>query len=407
MSAPAASAATPERPHRALVGVLLVLATVLAIVAIVAVWAQRQALSTDNWTKTSSELLENPTIRTAVADYLVDEVYANVDVQAELQSALPPQFQGLAGPAAGGLHSLANDAANEALQRPRVQAAWETANRNAHRQLLNVLENNSAAVETQGGAVTLDLGVLLKQTAADTGFGSRIAGKLPPGSGQIVILRSDQLSLAQDVTDSLKPLAIVLTVLSLALYAIAIWLGRGRRRQVMRSAGFGLIIAGVAVLAARSVGGNELPGALTSTASVEPAIAATWDIGTSLLASIASATIAYGVVLVLAAWLAGPMRAAVAVRRFLAPVLAEPGYAYGGLAVIVLLLLWWGPTQALRQPVTALILIVLLAFGLEVLRRQVARQFPDVRGFDDEPTPGTRASVDGLGEDAKEPARQR
>src|SRR6185295_10577865 len=35
------------------------------------------------------------------------------------------------------------------------------------------------------------------------------------------------------------------------------------------------------------------------------------------------------------------------------------------------------PTQALRQPITALLLIVILAGGFEVLRRRTAREFPD------------------------------
>ena len=63
-----------------------------------AIWVQRQALNTENWTKSSSQLLESPAIRGAVSAYLVDQLYANVDVQGELRNALPPQFKGLSGP---------------------------------------------------------------------------------------------------------------------------------------------------------------------------------------------------------------------------------------------------------------------------------------------------------------------
>ncbi len=55
---------------------------------------------------------------------MVDELYTNVDVQAELAAALPPRLQPLAGPAAAGLRQLTDRLANEALQRPRVQAAY-------------------------------------------------------------------------------------------------------------------------------------------------------------------------------------------------------------------------------------------------------------------------------------------
>jgi hypothetical protein len=128
---------------------------------------------------------------------------------------------------------------------------------------------------------------------------------------------------------------------------------------------------------ARSFAGDAVVGALASTEAVRPATEAAWSISTSLLVEAASAAIVYGVALVGAAWIAGPTGWAVSTRRTLAPYLREPRIAYGALAVIALILLAWGPTPALRRPLTALVLIALLALGLEALRRQVAREFPD------------------------------
>src|SRR3954452_21388422 len=139
------SAAVPK-PHRGAVYALLAVASIAGFLAIFALWAQRQLLNTDNFTQSSTQLLENPAIRATVADYLVDQLYANVDVTGELQAALPPQFQALAGPAAGGLRTLADRGANEALQRPRVQAVWENASRQAHLALLKVLDGGGPAV---------------------------------------------------------------------------------------------------------------------------------------------------------------------------------------------------------------------------------------------------------------------
>src|SRR5215218_3515782 len=72
---------------------LITLASVLALLAIFALWANRQLLDTDNWTETSSELLENDEIRGQLAIFLIDELYANVDVPAELAEAFPPRLQ--------------------------------------------------------------------------------------------------------------------------------------------------------------------------------------------------------------------------------------------------------------------------------------------------------------------------
>jgi len=356
---------------------LVVVGTVVAFLAVFAIWVQRQALDTENWTNSSSQLLEDPAIRSAVSAYLVDQLYANVDVQGELRNALPQQFKGLAGPAAGGLRNVAGNVADQALERPRVQALWEQANRRAHQRLLQVIKGGNGAVSTSGGVVSLDLGALLSDVSSRTGVGGRLTSKLPPGAANIVILRSDQLKAAQNIANAIRPLAIILTALALLLFALAIWLGRGWRREALRAAGVGFVIAGILVLVVRRFAGTQLVDALATTDAIKPAVQAAWDIETSLLVTVAGATIAYGIVAVLAAWLAGPTSWAVGLRRSLAPYLGEAAYAWGGFAVIVLLLLVWAPTQALRQPVTALILIAILAFGFELLRRQAAREFPD------------------------------
>ena len=87
--------------------------------------------------------------------------------------------------------------------------------------------------------------------------------------------------------------------------------------------------------------------------------------------------LAYGVVIVLAAWLAGPTRAAVSARAGLAPWLREPGYAYGGLAAIILLLLAWDPVPSTGKVLPVILLIAVLVYGMATLRRQTAREHPD------------------------------
>jgi hypothetical protein len=368
----------PKARRRTLCFVLIGIASVLAFVAVFALWANRQLLDTENWTDTSSELLENDAIRGQTALFLVDQLYANVDVQARLAEALPPRVKPLAGPAAGGLKDLAVRGADTLLARPRPQAAWEEANRRAHKRLMDIVEGGGDVVSTEGGAVTLDLKALLGQTADRVGVGGRAEERIPEDAAQITIMQSDQLGLAQDVVRVMRAAAPILVGLALALYALAIGLAAGWRRKALRAAGFGLLLAGAAALVTRKFAGDEVVGALATTEAVRPAAEAAWSISTSLLVEAASAAIAYGAVMVAAAWLAGPTRWAVSVRRTLAPYLREPRLAYGALAAIALLLLAWGPTPALRRPLPALLLIALLALGVEALRRQVAREFPDV-----------------------------
>jgi hypothetical protein len=63
----------------------LAIATLIAFLAVFSIWVNRQALNTDNWVNTSDKLLQNEEVKTQLSNYLADELFANVDVQAELE----------------------------------------------------------------------------------------------------------------------------------------------------------------------------------------------------------------------------------------------------------------------------------------------------------------------------------
>lgn len=373
------SSASDPRPRRRPLAIALVaLATVLAYVAILAIWADRQMLNTDNWTAASSQMLENPTVRNRVGEFLVDELYANVDVEAELRAALPERAQPLAGPAAGALRNFAERAAKEVLSRPRAQQAWEDANRAAHERLLQVLEGGGPIVSTTGGVVVIDLKALLAELQARTGVGGRVAERLPADAAEVEVLRSDELELAQDAFNVLDALPVVSVVLSLGLFAVAVAVAPGWRRQAVRGYGFGLAAAGVAALVTAGLAGDAIVSSLVRTEAGEPAAREIWTIVTQLLDEAAAAAIGYGLALILGAWLAGPTRPATAVRRVSAPYLREPAIAYAAFAAAAAaVVLWWAPTPATRNPVTAIVLVILFAVGFEGLRRKTGREFPD------------------------------
>jgi hypothetical protein len=365
---PQSRTASP-RQRRGVVFTLIAIASLIGFLAVFAVWANRQLLETDTWTDTSSKLLEDPEIRTQVADYTVDTLYANVDVQAELQQALPPRLQPLAGPAAAGIRELAINLANRALQRPRVQQLWEDANRTAQENLIDVVEHGGDQ------PVTLDVGTIVGELGQELGVNA--AGKIPPGVADIEIASNDDLVKVNDALKLFKALAWVLTIVALALFALAIYLAKGWRREALRSVGFGFIGIGIAILVARSIAGNAVVNAVASTEAVKPAANNAWSIGTSLLNDQGGAMIFYGLFIVIGAWLAGPMGFARSARRAITPILDRRAVAYFALAIILVVLFWWAPTPAFHRLPTALLLIVLSVVGMEFLRRQAVKDFPE------------------------------
>jgi hypothetical protein len=364
--------------HPKIVAALVVVATVVAVLAIFSIWANRQALNTDNWVDTSGKLLQNDEVRAQLSNYLADQLFANVDVQAELEGTLPPPLQPLAGPAAGGIHQLAPQIAERALENPQVQELWAGANRAAHVTLLKILNDEGSTVSTGGGEVKLDLSSLVTQIGGQLGVGSALASKIPADAGEVTILKSDELSTAQSVAQAIRDLPIVLTLLALLLYGFAIYLAGPRRRRALRSVGFGFIVAGALALIIRGFAGSSVVDALAANEAVKPAVEAVWSIGTSLLVTVASSAIAFGILVVIGAWLAGPTRPATALRREAAPYMREqPAATYGVAAVIWLVLIAWAPIAAFHKPIGILLFALLFALGTELLRRQALREFPD------------------------------
>jgi hypothetical protein len=362
--------------HPRVVVALLVVATLIAFLAVFSIWVNRQALNTDNWVDTSGKLLRNDEIRTQLSNYLADELFANVDVQGELEKTFPPRLAPLAGPAAGGLQQLAPQVAERALATSQAESLWAGANRTAHETLLKILNDEGSAVSTGNGEVTLDLASLVSESGGQLGVAGKLAAKIPPDAGQLTILKSDQLSMAQDVSSLVRHLPIVLTLLALFLYGLAIYLAGPRRRQALRSVGFGFIVAGVLSLLLRKIGQGSVTDALAGTEAVRPAVEAAWEIGTSLLVTVAVSAITFGILVVIAAWIAGPTKAATRLREEAAPYLRERGTTYGAVALVFLALVLWAPVVAFQKPIGMVLLAVLLVLGTEALRRQAAAEFP-------------------------------
>ncbi len=375
VAAPAEKVAATAAWRRWLPFVLIVLACVIGLISALNVWVKRQALSTDNWTTASANLLENDEIRGALSVYLVNQLYDNVDVGSALTQRLPKQTKQLGPPLAAALEPALVRTADSLLGRPRVQRLWENANRKAHELFMAVLNGDRGLLRTTDGNVVLDLRPLLQELAAATGLGGRLTGRLPPDAGQIVVMHGNQLEVARTTVKTIRVLSYLLSFLVLALFVGAVWIARQRRRTTLLAIGVSLVIVGMLVLVARRFGGNYLVDALTTNPDAKRPVSAAWAIGTELLRNVGVNVVIYGLLTVLGAWIAGPSRLAVALRRRAAPTLSErPVVVYGALASALLLLLLSGPTDG--QRIYPLLLLFVFSFiGVEVLRRQARREF--------------------------------
>jgi hypothetical protein len=356
--------------------IALVLAGIFLLLSTFAVWVNRVALNTNEFASTTSQLLANDEIRRAVATRAVDELYASVDVQAELEGQLPNDFKSLSGPAAAGLRQASYEIVDRALEQPRFQRLFTAAVRESHATLVQVLEGGGSRVSTENGEVILNMRAILLEAADRIGLSEQAQSKIPADAGRIVVLRSDQLKTAQDGFQLLKTLAWLLPILTVVMFGIAVWLARDRRRGV-RGIGIVLTVVGALGLVASRLTGNYVVDHLIATEDNRKAGSAAWDILTVLMRSTFRWMIVVGLLFLLAAWIAGRGRRAVAARRALAPAVQNRTWAYVVLVIAFVVLLVTSPVMDFARLLVILVLVALGVAWIEITRAQSLREFPD------------------------------
>jgi hypothetical protein len=361
------------RLRSALAWTLVVLAALVLLVSSLTLWVKRQVVSTPRWTDAAGRMLQDSRVRDAVSVYLVNELYARVDVAAELKDRLPDQFKNLAPVAAGVLHEFGTHAADAVLGQSETIELWKDANRAAHSELVSAIRGDAKDLVATNGDIVLDLRPILKRFE-DSMLGQKIGAKLPADAGHVVVMHGNQVEAFRKGAKLLRAISLLAAIAIFVFWGAALWLSRARRRTLL-AVGLSIFTVGLLLLVARHLTGNYLISALTTDhPDVQPAAAAVWGITTELLWFSGLAAIGYGIVIALAAMLAGPARWAVAGRRLLAPLLARaPAVAFGAVVAVCLFLLLFGPLDWARLISDAVLLVSGLA-GVELLRRQTRRE---------------------------------
>jgi hypothetical protein len=361
---------------------LLILATVVLFVSSLTVWSKRQLLDSDAWKNSSSQLLANDDVRGAVAQTLVDRLFERDDIVAQLRTRLPEQAQGAAPVIAATLESAAVRAADRLLQTPRAQTLWQNINKRAHAGVVKVLEGKDLGkngnISTANGNVTLDLRPLITGLATRLGVEDRLKANADPNAGQVVILKSSQLETAQTAVKLLKALSSLLLIAVFALYALAIYLARGRRRMLLGATGASLVFVGLVIAFMRRYLGGVIVDSVVKVEANKHPVAVIWGIETSVMRDIAVILVVYGALVLLATVVGGPSRPAVALRRWLAPTFRHrPIVIWAAAFAVFLILLAWGPTSGNRRLLGVALLAATTAVAIEALRRQTRREFPE------------------------------
>jgi hypothetical protein len=353
---------------------LIVLATIVGMGATLNSWINRQALDTDQWVSVTDEMLADDEIRGALSIYLTTQLFENIDVKSELESVLPGPTAQLAAPLAATLQSNAGNLVDQLLASERFGELWSKINRTAHTAFVTLANGDDVgSLSTANGAFVVDLREMLVNLADRLGLPGTAAERIPEDAGQLVVLESDQIDALQQFVRFVDLMSVFLFVLVIVLYSAAVYFARDRR-PTLRNVGVSIIVGSLLLLVIQrvtiNVGVDELARAENSREAVESLV----SIATGLLNELAWAWLAIGVVVALFAVLIGPSRVAVAVRRFISPVMLHPIGAWALALGVLGLYLVLAPGFNFQRWLPVIIFLGLYVAAVELLRRQIHRE---------------------------------
>jgi hypothetical protein len=257
------------KARHVLVGVLVVVFSILLPVTYVVTWAHNVALNTNGFQRTVVPMASDPAVTAAASTAITNQIYASLNPQQIVASALPPKAAFLAGPITNGARGYIQNGVNQALQSSQFQALWKQATLFAHKQLLSVLNGNSKAVTTTNGQVVLNLVPLFSAALQNLqGFISGVVGQpvrlptitanelpaaaceriasalnrpVPATCGQIPLFPADKLDQARRAVRTFNRIMVVLLIVTPVVAALALWLSRHRRRTLLQLSAGGVL----------------------------------------------------------------------------------------------------------------------------------------------------------------------
>ncbi|MEB0286982.1 hypothetical protein QN355_10505 [Cryobacterium sp. 10S3] len=308
---------------------LIAVGVILAPVAVVAAWTKTEVTDTGRFVATLSPLVDDP----AFQAFLVDQITTVIDDQVDFEAIatdlfdgiaqlnLPPRAQTALGllkqPAIEGARSLVRTATQRLIASDAFANIWEQSLRVSHSQVIAALQGDTGGPLTIGaqGEVGIQLAPLIAAVkSALVAQGFALADRIPEINRTIQVAQSAALVQARVAYQLLDVLGFVLPWVSLVLLAAGVVVARRKARALIWA---GLLLAlSMAVLATGiSVGRILFAGSVSPQYLPRDAALATYDAIVPFISATALAVGTAGVTVAVVAYLAGPFRGAIVVRR--------------------------------------------------------------------------------------------
>jgi hypothetical protein len=334
--------------RRVVAVVLVVLFSITVVATTIGVWTRRTLLETEQFVEAVGPVPENDEVRIALAAFLTNELFGVLDLEAQAEDILPSRLDAIVPAVAEAARGFVQDRVEAVLESPQFNEIWRSAVAVAHSNAVKVLRGDADAVTTEDGRVVLDLVPVLQEVLNDLvgelpAFVGNLADELPEDIGLITVFDEDELSEAQAVLRVADQLLVALLVATVVLGVAAVFVSVNRRRTLLQL-GLGTAIGIFAVFTVlRRVIADLVD--LIPEGQNRDAVRAAAKIVAQGLRDEARVVLLVGLIVAVAAYLAGPGRGAVGARQLVrAPgrrwaVDHVDGLRVGGAAIAVAVLL--------------------------------------------------------------------
>jgi hypothetical protein len=308
-------------PRRISAWVLLVLAAILIPVSVISVWAIRTVTNTDQYVETMAPLARNPVIVNGLATRATDALFSTHIVQNKVTDALPKSAKPLVAPIINQVHSYVYGLALKVFSSPKFGKVWDSLNKHSHEAVINILTGKQTPLQkklAKGGQIALNLSPTLNTLISDLdAHGVTLFNPVKSLTTQGVtftVVSKQQVSKFSGLFNLIVKLKWVLPVIALVLAILSVALAMERRKTLLRLA-IGVALMSLVVLAGLSAGRGIFIGQAAGGGFHAQGAAAVWDTVLRFLKRDLRWTLLISVLVAFGAWLAGPARYAVWIRK--------------------------------------------------------------------------------------------
>ena len=325
--APAAKRPPRARRSRAVIAwVLIVLASLLIPISILSAWAITTVTNTDQYVATMAPLARDPVIVDHLATKATDALFSSHVVRNKVEAVLPSKAKPIVQPIVVQVQTYVHGLALQVLQSPKFGTLWDGLNRHTHDAVVDILTGKQSALTKKvekGGAIVLNLSPALNNiidkanSRGVTLFNPLKSVLAQNGSLSFTVVTEQQVSKFSGIFNLVVKFGWAVPVIAVALGLLAIAIAVRRRKTLLRLS-IGVALVSTVLLAALSLGRNVFTHQATEH-HLDSGVAGTvWDTLLRFLKADLRWMLLAAIVVALIAWVFGPARYAVWIRRHVA-----------------------------------------------------------------------------------------